>query len=151
MVILIVLKWQNSGCACVYFNNYVACIALHHLPAVRPCSSSNIYTVKWLYFLMGIPENTWEKRAPIMLCSNAPLLIMFLRVVCYAHDIIHELCRKYKVDPLSDACTPYNVKLKFFIMLYHFVITIAMFSYAANVESYAHNSPCKAFLVSTTL
>ena len=96
MVILIVLKWQNSGCACVYFNNYVACIALHYLPAVRPCNSSNIYTVKWWYFLMRIPENTWEKRAPIMLCSNAPLLIMFSRVVCYAHNIIHELCRKYK-------------------------------------------------------
>ena len=59
---------------------------------------------------MRIPENTWEKRAPIMLCSNAPLLIMFSRVVCYAHNIMSQV---QKADPLSDACNPYNVKLKF--------------------------------------
>ena len=57
------------------------------------------------------------------------------------------LCRKYKKLILYLM----HALLKVFIMLYHFVIMIAMFSYAANVESYAHNSPCKAYLVSTTL
>ena len=56
---MLVLKCQNSGGACVYFNNYATCIALHYLPAVRPCSSTNI--LSYFMFLMGISENTMEK------------------------------------------------------------------------------------------